>query len=685
VNNKHHIPCIKNNFGLTNTTGTTREDNNKVSSGVIELIAVFSFPETKMTEPVIRRRAPRIRSRDGLLQFAKDNTSQNGEDGIIERIFQLLPNPPNSTRYCVDVGAWNGRHLSNTYSLLVSPGSNWRGVLIEADQERFKELHQLHDPLNNICIYATVSSALISEASLVSLLQQHANHLPKDFDFLCIDVDGIDYWLLHDLWKVYRPKCICIEANPTMPNDLIYIPARNDAIRHGASLAALVELAEDNGYVLVETTIYNAFFVQRESYEEYFKELVPNTSIEALHESTMGTSIYQLYDGTLKLWGCKKMLWHRIAIDEKKIQMLPSEKRNFPFAPPPTLPDVNAIDMSAYCISKGDEKRQEACANAIVSQLKTDGLALVKGTGISSELCHEALSNTHTFFNEADESVRRSCLTKDRARRGYSPMCTENFASLIGEQGPNDLVRKFRIGRTSQQSDCSPLLRPNVWPSKKIWDDESCKSFQMAVQNFYDQICRVAHAILRAICDGIIIQKPELASSLSDIVTRDCLDHTSILTLLGYRKGTRHKKTQKKRHVHPLVAAHTDVGVITVLLFDAGDCAVLQKETFSAGLNEDVATTMWEPIILPLIVPEDPIFVVNIADCLSDLSENYLPSTLHRVMPEAGSVPRNCLALFVGLDANERLTFGDTEMSYEDWRKQRIAKSQQVLKSKQQS
>ena len=46
-------------------------------------------------------------------------------------------------------------------------------------------------------------------------------------------------------------------------------------------------------------------------------------------------------------------------------------------------------------------------------------------------------------MHEADESVRRSCLTKDRARRGYSPMSTENFASLIGQQRPNDLVKKF--------------------------------------------------------------------------------------------------------------------------------------------------------------------------------------------------------------------------------------------------
>ena len=47
----------------------------------------------------------------------------------------------------------------------------------------------------------------------------------------------------------------------------------------------------------------------------------------------MGTSLYQLYDGTLKLAGCKKLLWHRIPIDEDKIQMLDKASRDFPFKP----------------------------------------------------------------------------------------------------------------------------------------------------------------------------------------------------------------------------------------------------------------------------------------------------------------------------------------------------------------
>jgi hypothetical protein len=53
----------------------------------------------------------------------------------------------------------------------------------------------------------------------------------------------------------------------------------------------------------------------------------------------MGTSLYQLYDGTLKLWGCKKLLWHRIAMEEKTMQALPPSQRTFPFSPNSDSPE----------------------------------------------------------------------------------------------------------------------------------------------------------------------------------------------------------------------------------------------------------------------------------------------------------------------------------------------------------
>src|SRR5210317_1091770 len=173
----------------------------------------------------IRRRSDTrsLRRRDGLIKHAKNNTSQNGEDGVIARLFQLLPF--SNKRFCVDVGAWDGVHLSNTHSLLVrdekqSAGSTWSGVLIEADPLRFKSLKKLHDSFGNISVCAEVSCEPSSPQSLLSILKQFAPDLPLNFDFLSIDVDGMDYWVMANVLGMsadctdtdascYQPKVIC--------------------------------------------------------------------------------------------------------------------------------------------------------------------------------------------------------------------------------------------------------------------------------------------------------------------------------------------------------------------------------------------------------------------------------------------------------------------------------------------
>jgi hypothetical protein len=193
------------------------------------------------------RKVPSQRRRDGLIRFACDHTSQNGEDGIIDRIFQLLPVTDCSScnklrRICVDVGAWDGMHLSNTHSLLDNNiGPNWRGILIEADPDKFQQLSKLYEGTDNILLNVNISvmDPQCNPYSLHNILEKRLSiamdtRANFDIDFLCIDIDGPDYYVLSDMLLLtqYRPIVICIEFNPTMPNDLIYIPPRSDSIRH---------------------------------------------------------------------------------------------------------------------------------------------------------------------------------------------------------------------------------------------------------------------------------------------------------------------------------------------------------------------------------------------------------------------------------------------------------------------
>jgi hypothetical protein len=51
--------------------------------------------------------------------------------------------------------------------------------------------------------------------------------------------------------------------------------------------AVTVELAQNKSDVLVETTLYNALFMDRYLYNTYFRNEVPSTSIDSLHEATI--------------------------------------------------------------------------------------------------------------------------------------------------------------------------------------------------------------------------------------------------------------------------------------------------------------------------------------------------------------------------------------------------------------
>ena len=55
--------------------------------------------------------------------------------------------------------------------------------------------------------------------------------------------------------------------------------------------------------------------------------------LEALHAPSMVTALFQTYEGELRLVGPKKLLWHRLAINPQKFQVLPARQRKFPFAP----------------------------------------------------------------------------------------------------------------------------------------------------------------------------------------------------------------------------------------------------------------------------------------------------------------------------------------------------------------
>jgi len=186
-----------------------------------------------------------------LVDYGYNKYSQNGEDGVIEAIFGAIGSV---SKVCIEFGAWDGFHLSNTANLWTQ---GWKGVLIEGDRRRFQELRANTRSYNCVCINAYVTRG--GGTRLEALLEQ--SHIADAVDVLSIDIDGDDYYILQSLERL-RPRVIICEYNPTIPAEIdLYAEYGSD---FGSSVTALTRVARDKGYELVALTDTNCFFVVRE-------------------------------------------------------------------------------------------------------------------------------------------------------------------------------------------------------------------------------------------------------------------------------------------------------------------------------------------------------------------------------------------------------------------------------------
>lgn len=258
-------------------------------------------------------------SNSDLLAYSGNVTSEHGEDGVLKHIFEIIGT---GSRSCAELGALNGVHGSNVWQLVKKEG--WSGVLIEADRTYFEKLKKEFDGVSGAeCVNAFVS--FDGPQSLDSIFAQ--TNLPKNFDLFSLDIDGNEYHLWDSMTE-YRPRVMLVEFNPSIPNDIVFVQPRDMKVFQGSSLRASVELGKKKGYELIAANETNAFFVLKELFPKFD---ITDNSIDALHTGhEYETKLFQLYDGTLKISGNKKLLWHNLPIEEEKLQVLQTHQRNYP-------------------------------------------------------------------------------------------------------------------------------------------------------------------------------------------------------------------------------------------------------------------------------------------------------------------------------------------------------------------
>lgn len=230
--------------------------------------------------------APRVFAIDGLvtnapttaninlLDYRRDVYSQNGDDGIIERIFETVGE---TTRWCCEFGAWDGIHLSNTRRLVEQ---GWYAVLIESNPKRFAALCDNNAPNNRVIpLHSVVDTG---DNSLDRILRDVG---AEELDLLVIDIDGLDFEVFDRLEA--RPRVICVEVvGAHAPESRERVPREIAAKAIGQPLGLFYDSAVRRGYRLV-SYFANAYFVREDvacdlpaltptqAYERYLAALEP--------------------------------------------------------------------------------------------------------------------------------------------------------------------------------------------------------------------------------------------------------------------------------------------------------------------------------------------------------------------------------------------------------------------------
>lgn len=251
-----------------------------------------------------------------LAKYAENVTSQNGEDGIIQHIVEVI-SPTN--KYCVEFGAWDGKHYSNCYNLL-NTGS-WHGAMIEASPSKYKELVQTYSNNEKVkCINKYVDFE--GAGSLDNILDEIS--APKDIGVLSIDIDGNDYHVWESI-KTHIAELVVIEFNPTIPNDVIFVQDRSPGVNQGCSLLSLIMLGKKLGYELACCTRWNAFFVRKEKFHMLG---VKDNFIYRMYQPMLDGRIFHGYDSYVHVVGMDTMFWKNgINLTSENFQVLPESER----------------------------------------------------------------------------------------------------------------------------------------------------------------------------------------------------------------------------------------------------------------------------------------------------------------------------------------------------------------------
>ena len=182
-----------------------------------------------------------------LSLFEEKVFSQHGEDGVIQKLFQIIGIP---NKFYVEFGTETGMESNTRY---LREKLDWTGLLMDCANENSSiNLHK----------------EFITAENINGLFKKY--NVQKNFDLLSIDIDYNDFYVWKSIKKKYKPRVVVIEYNAT------HLPTEDKIIKYnpfnfwdgtnyfGASIKSLYNLGRKKGYSLIyaENMGVNLFFLR---------------------------------------------------------------------------------------------------------------------------------------------------------------------------------------------------------------------------------------------------------------------------------------------------------------------------------------------------------------------------------------------------------------------------------------
>ena len=185
-----------------------------------------------------------------LRLYEKRFISENGEDGILQKIFSVIGS---TSQYYLEFEAGNGHFQSNTKYL--KRKYEWKGLLLDQSHKNPAiNLHKETITSENICI----------------ILKKY--NVPHEFDLAVIKLNGNEFYVWKALNALYKPRVVLIRFNQDFNYDEDKVLVYNASCRDqcpAASMLALYYLGKHLNYSLIyqESNGINLFFIRNDVLE----------------------------------------------------------------------------------------------------------------------------------------------------------------------------------------------------------------------------------------------------------------------------------------------------------------------------------------------------------------------------------------------------------------------------------